>query len=31
MNDQKKLLSPLVIIQVLFLVILLPFLPLFVS
>jgi len=31
MNDQKKLLSPFVIIQVLFLVILLPFLPLFVS
>ena len=31
MNDQKKLLSPLVIIQILFLVILLPFLPLFVS
>jgi len=31
MNDQKKLLSPLVIIQVLFLVVLLPFLPLFVS
>ena len=31
MDNQKKLLSPLVIIQVLFLVILLPFLPLFVS
>ena len=31
MNDQKKLLSPLVIIQVLFLVVLLPFLPLLIA
>ncbi len=31
MENQKKLLSPLVIIQVLFLVVLLPFLPLFIS